>query len=384
MTGVPFVDLAAQFASVGEEVEEAVRAVHRRGDYILGQDVRLFEEEFAAYCEVAHAIGVDSGVSALELALRAFEIGPGHEVITAANTFAASALAISAVGATPVLVDIDPDTHNLDAGLIADAVTSRTRAIMPVHLHGRPADMDRVMAVAADHDLRVIEDAAQAHGARHRGRRAGSIGHAAAFSFYPAKNLGAYGDGGAVVTSDDDVADRVRMLRNYGSRQKYHHDVKGFNRRLDTVQAAALRVKLRRLDAWNELRRGHAERYRRLLADSALVLPAVVEECEEVWHLFVVRCEDRDGLAQHLAAQGVSTGIHYPTPIHRLGAYADQPWPERGYPITEAYATQILSLPMYPELESAQVDHVVDAIAGFEGRDAHDRRATYVGSDREG
>jgi dTDP-4-amino-4,6-dideoxygalactose transaminase len=382
MMRVPFVDLGAQYAAVEQEVEEAVRAVHRRGDYILGEDVRLFEEEFAAYCEVDHAIGVDSGISALELALRALDIGPGDEVITAANTFAASALSISAVGASPVLVDIDPTTHNLDPALLAEAVTPRTRAIMPVHLHGRPAAMDEIMAVAEDHGLKVVEDAAQAHGARYRGRRAGSIGHVAAFSFYPAKNLGAYGDGGAVVTSDPDVADRVRMLRNYGSRQKYHHDLKGYNRRLDTVHAAALRVKLRRLDGWNDLRREHAARYRTLLVDSRLVLPRVVEDCEEVWHLFVVRAGDRDALAEHLTANGISTGIHYPIPIHRLGAYADLGRPEGSYPLTEAAATEILSLPMYPELDQAHIEHVASAIAAYEEVDVSGASPSLVGSER--
>lgn len=249
VTPVPFVDLSAQLASLETEIEEAIHAVLHRGDFILGREVDLFETEFAAYCEAAHAIGVDSGTSALELILRAYDIGPGDEVITVANTFMATALAIVAIGATPVLVDIHPDTYNLDVTRVESAITPRTKAIMPVHLYGQPADMAAVNNIAHRHGLVVIEDACQAHGARYQGRPAGVLGDAAAFSFYPAKNLGAYGDGGIVVTNDDRVAHAVRMMRNYGQSRKYHHDTVGYNRRLDTIQAAALRVKLRYLDA---------------------------------------------------------------------------------------------------------------------------------------
>ena len=255
---VPFVDLIAQYDAIGKETDQAIRRVLTTCDFILGQDVSLFEAEFAAFCEAKYAVGVDSGTSALELALRAHGIGPGDEVVIPANTFIATALAISYVGAIPVLVDIDPKTYSMDVDLLAGAVSEDTKAVMPVHLYGHPADMDPILAEAEQHGLVVIEDACQAHGARYKGKRVGSLGHAAAFSFYPAKNLGAYGDGGMVVTNDAGVADAVRTLRNYGQSEKYHHELRGYNRRLDTIQAAVLRVKLAHLDAWNTARRQHA------------------------------------------------------------------------------------------------------------------------------
>ena len=279
----------------------------RRTDYILGKDVALFEEEFAAYCETKYAIGVDSGTSALELILRAYGIGPGDEVITQANTFIATTFAISYCGATPVLVDIDPETQGIDVSLIEAAITPRTKVIMPVHLFGHPVDMDPIMDIADRHGLIVIEDACQAHGARYKGKRAGSIGHAAAFSFYPAKNLGAYGDGGGIVTNDGLIDTSLRLLRNYGQAQKYHHDLLGYNRRLDTLQAAVLRVKLRHLDKWNAARREHAALYDRLLAGSEVVAPVVADYAEPVWHLYVVRTSDRAGLQKHLSERGIST-----------------------------------------------------------------------------
>jgi dTDP-4-amino-4,6-dideoxygalactose transaminase len=359
---VPFVDLAAQYASLADELEETARRVLRSTDYILGHELGLFEEEFAAFCASRHAIGVDSGTSALELALRAYGIGVGDQVITAANTFIATALAISYTGATPVLVDVDPRTCTLDPARLEEAITGRTRAIIPVHLYGQTADMDPILAVARRHGLRVIEDACQAHGASYRGRPAGSLGDAAAFSFYPAKNLGACGDGGMVVTDDPRVADSIRMLRNYGQREKYHHLVHGFNRRLDTLQAALLRVKLRHLAAWNAARRRHARLYDRLLAASAVEAPFEAEYAESVWHLYVVRCRDRDALRAGLAERGIATGIHYPRPIHLQPAYCELGYARGDFPVAERQAEQILSLPMYTELDAEQVARVARAV----------------------
>src|SRR5712671_4147554 len=277
---IPFVDLTAQYRTIAAEINETTSRVIQEADFILGREVGLFEEEFAAFCEARYAVGVDSGTSALELALRAYDIGPGDQVITAANSFIASALAISHAGATPVLVDVDADTYTIDVAAIEKAITPRTKAIIPIHLYGHPADMDPILQLAQRHGLVVIEDACQAHGARYKGKRTGSLGHAAAFSFYPGKNLGAYGDGGAVVTSDAAVAKRLGMLRNYGQKEKYHHQFRGYNRRLDTLQAAILRVKLKYLEQWNDARRQHAKSYSRLLAQSGLVVPRASALCE--------------------------------------------------------------------------------------------------------
>lgn len=359
---VPFVDLRAQYRSLASEVEQAISAVLERGDYILGQEVTLFEEEFAAYCEAEYAVGVDSGTSALDLALRAFDIGPGDEVITVANTFIATAFAISYTGARPVLVDVDPETYMIDVSLVERAITDRTRAIIPVHLYGHPADMDPIMEIAGKYGLVVIEDACQAHGAKYKGKRVGSFAHAAAFSFYPAKNLGAYGDGGVVVTNDKRMAESLYMLRNYGQREKYHHMVQGFNHRLDTLQAAVLRVKLKHLDAWTAARRQHARLYGELLAHSPVVSPVEADYAEAVYHLYVIRVEDRDGLRAYLQERGVATGIHYPLPIHLQPGYRDLGYNKGDFPVTEGYAEQILSLPMYAELTPASIEYVAEAI----------------------
>src|SRR6059058_3213828 len=307
---VPFVDLAAQYAAIAEEIDAAVSKTIREADFILGRAVRLFEEEFARFCEAKYAIGVDSGTSALELALRAYDIGPGDEVITAANSFIASALAISHAGARPILVDVDPSTYTVDVSAIEKAITPRTKAVIPVHLYGHPAHMNPIRELADKHGLVIIEDACQAHGTRYKGRRAGSLGHAAAFSFYPGKNLGAYGDGGIVVTNDADIRKRLEMLRNYGQEEKYHHLTQGFNRRLDTLQAAVLRVKLKYLEKWNAARRWQAELYHRLLAGTALVLPSEAVGAQSVWHLYVIRTEHRDKLKEHLLSRGIAAGIH--------------------------------------------------------------------------
>lgn len=362
---LPFVDLAAQYRSIESEVQSAIAQVLRAGDFVLGQEVTLFEEEFAAFCGARYGIGVDSGLSALELILRAYGIGPNDEVITTANTFIASALAISAVGAKPVFVDIDPLTYNMDPAAFEAAITPRTAAVMPVHLYGRPAEMEAITAIASRHGLIVVEDACQAHGATYHGRPVGSLGHAAAFSFYPAKNLGAYGDGGIVVTSDSKVMQYVRLARNYGQSVKYHHDIRGFNRRLDTVQAAVLRIKLKRLPAWNRMRADHAALYCQYLAGSGVVTPGAMPNAESVWHLFVVRAQNRDGLRQYLDRSGISTGIHYPVPIHLQDAYQDCGCARGSLPVTEQYAGEIVSLPMFPELTVGSIQEVSRRVAEF-------------------
>jgi dTDP-4-amino-4,6-dideoxygalactose transaminase len=359
---LPLVDLKAQHATTAPDVEAAMRRVMANTDFILGADVAAFEEEFAAYCEAAHCVAVDSGMSALELGMRAMGIGPGDEVITPAGSFIASSSAISFTGATPVWVDVEERTYNIDADLIEAAISPRTRAIMVVHLYGRPADMDRVMDIGERHGLPVIEDACQSHGARHRGRRTGSIGTFGAFSFYPAKNLGAYGDAGALTTNDAALAEKVRMMRNYGQRVKYEHVYLAWNRRMDTIQAAVLRVKLPHLDAWNESRRRIASMYAELLAPSGAVLPHASAEAEHVYHLYVVQVPDRERVIAELAERGVGTGIHYPTPIHLQEAYRDLGFRRGSFPVTEAAARRVLSLPMYPELTDDDVRRVADAL----------------------
>jgi dTDP-4-amino-4,6-dideoxygalactose transaminase len=364
---VPFVDLRAQYDSIAPDVRMRMERVLEAGDFILGRDVEVFEHEFAVYCGVEHAIGVDSGTSALELALRALGVGAGCEVITVANTFIATALAVTGTGATPVFVDC-LSAGAVDPALLEAAVTERTKAIVPVHLYGRPVDMDGVLAVAQRHGLAVVEDAAQAHGARFHGRRAGSLGDAAAFSFYPAKNLGAYGDGGAVVTNDAGLADSVRLLRNYGQREKYHHLTIGFNRRLDTLQAAVLSVKLARLDTWNSRRQELARLYCELLADTpGIELPPADEPdtVESVWHLFVIESSERDELRRYLGERGIGTGIHYPVPVHLQPAYAHLGLCAGAFPRSEERARRVLSLPMYPELAADDVAYVAQAVRGF-------------------
>jgi dTDP-4-amino-4,6-dideoxygalactose transaminase len=359
---VPLVDLAAQQSALGDELVATARRMLERTDWILGEEVEAFEREFAAFCDTAHAVGTDSGLSALELILRGYGIGEGDEVITVANTFVATALAIAHAGARPVLVDMDPETYNMDPDAIDAAITHRTRAIVAVHLYGQPADVAAIQDVARRHGLRVIEDAAQAHGARYKRRRAGSLADAAAFSFYPAKNLGGFGDGGAVVTDDAELAEAVRILRNYGQRAKHDHVVKGFNRRLDTLQAAFLRVKLRHLDDWNDRRRAHARRYTEALAHGPVVTPVVAEGVEPAWHLYVIQTEDRGRFRAALSDAGIQTGIHYPVPIHLQEAFADLGCGHGTFPHAEQAAKRILSLPMYPELNARLIDEVVAAL----------------------
>jgi dTDP-3-amino-3,4,6-trideoxy-alpha-D-glucose transaminase len=363
---VPFLDLACANAELRSELDDTWNRVVGRGHFILGQECAAFEQEFAAYCGAAHAVGLSNGLDAIHLLLLAYGIGPGDEVIVPSMTFIATWLAVTYAGATPVAVEPDERTFNLDPSRLEAAITPRTKAILLVHLYGQPADVDAIRAVAERRGIRVIEDAAQAHGARCRGRRAGALADAAAFSFYPSKNLGALGDGGAITTDDAAIAERVRLLRNYGSRAKYANDVKGYNCRLDELQAALLRVKLRRLDAWNARRSAVAERYSAALAGIAgLTLPSQPPWAEPVWHLFVVRAARRDELQRHLAAQGIETLIHYPIPPHVSDAYAEARERLGPLPVAELLAASALSLPIGPHITGAQVEAVIEAVRGF-------------------
>lgn len=360
---IPFLDLKAQYASVAPELEAAVLEVLRSGAYVLGPAVGRFETAFAAYCGAPHAVGVSSGTSALVLALKALGVGPGCEVITAPATFVATVAAIEATGARPVFVDIDPATWTLDPARLGAALTPRTRAIVPVHLHGRLADMGPILAFARAHGLLVVEDAAQAHGAARDGRRAGAFGDAGCFSFYPGKNLGACGEAGAVTTGDPAVADRVRRLRDWGQAGKYNHVERGSNERLDSVQAAALSVKLRRLDGWTEARRAVARRYSAGLRGLAGVgLPAPDAGAEHAWHVYAIRVADRDAVRAGLEARGVSTGIHYPTPVHLQPAWRDLGHHAGDFPAAEALSRETLSLPLFPELSDRDIAAVIDAV----------------------
>jgi len=360
---VRFVDLQAEYRELQSEIDAAMAAVVDGAEFVLGRPVAEFEAAFARYCETSHAIGVDSGFSALELSLRAFGIGAGDEVITAANTFYATAAAITSAGARPVLVDADPVTATLDVDALERAITPDTRAIVPVHLYGHPADMRPIVDLARANGLRVLEDACQAHGGRYRGRRTGGLGDAAAFSFYPSKNLGAFGDGGMVVTDDEDVAERLRLLRNLGAPEPNQHQIRGFNRRLDGLQAAVLMAKLPWLDHRNVQRQRIAEGYAGRLADLPLGLPETAPWAEHVYHLYVVRVADRDRVRAMLTGAGVETGIHYPVPIHLQRAHADLGYLPGDFPVAEALASEILSLPMHPALTDDEVDRVADALA---------------------
>ncbi|MEW6729911.1 MAG: DegT/DnrJ/EryC1/StrS family aminotransferase [Acidobacteriota bacterium] len=363
---VPFVDLKAQYQSIQTEIDTAVLTVLSNCNFILGQEVDRFETDFAKYLQIGNVIGVSSGLDALRLTLEVFGIGVGDEVILPANTFIATALAVSAVGARPVLVDIDPDSYNIDPNRIEAAITAQTRAIMPVHLYGQPCDLDPILEIARDHNLRVIEDACQSHGACYRGRRSGTIGDIGCFSFYPGKNLGAYGDGGAVVTADAELAEKIRRLRNYGQRQKYYHSEKGLNARLDTLQAAVLGIKLKYLDQWNRCRVEHAKYYcQRLREVEQICTPELAPERDHIFHLFVVRVRERAQLQQFLAEQNITTIIHYPIPIHLQAAYQELGYQSGDFPVTERAADEILSLPIYAELQTEQIDYVTEKIAEF-------------------
>lgn len=360
---VPFLDLKAQYRSIKDEIAAAIQPVLENCDFVGGAAVEEFERNFATFCQTAHAVGVSNGADALYLALRALEIGPGDEVITVPNTFIATASAITRTGATVRFVDVDPATLEMDAGKLEAAITHRTRALMPVHLYGQMPDMDAILAIAAQHQIPVIEDAAQAHGATFRGRVAGSMGVAACFSFYPGKNLGAYGDGGAVVTNEAELANRLRRLRDQGRDTKYEHLMIGYNHRLDTLQAAVLEVKLRHLPQWNARRREIAALYRQFLQDCPAVRPlAVAPGQEAVYHLFIVQVEQRERLQEKLKQQGIATGIHYPIPLHLQPAYAHLGLRRGAFPVSEAAAERVLSLPMYAEMSNAMVEHVAVAL----------------------
>ncbi|MER6050168.1 DegT/DnrJ/EryC1/StrS family aminotransferase [Streptomyces sp. NPDC001793] len=361
---VPFLDAGAAYRELRADIDGALRRVSASGRYLLGAELAGFEAEFAAYCDNDHCVAVGSGCDALELALRALGIGPGDEVVVPAHTFIGTWLAVSAAGARPVGVDPTPDGLSMDPAQVEAAITPRTRAVMPVHLYGHPADLDPLLAIAERHGLAVVEDAAQAHGARYRGRRIGS-GHVVAFSFYPGKNLGAMGDGGAVVTGDAALADRIRLLRNCGSREKYRHEVQATNSRLDEFQAAVLRAKLPRLPAWNALRVRTAERYSQVLgALPQIAVPAAAPWADPVWHLYVIRCAERDELRRRIERAGVETLIHYPVPPHRTPAYADDPAgaPAGTHPLSERRAAESLSLPLGPHLGDDAFQTVVAAV----------------------
>ncbi|TWD86091.1 dTDP-4-amino-4,6-dideoxygalactose transaminase [Variovorax beijingensis] len=356
---IPFLDLKTPYFELKQELDDAIARVVSSGWFIGGEEVDQFEVEYASYCGAAHAIGVANGLDALHLALRAMDVGAGDEVIVPSNTYIATWLAVTQCGAIPVPVEPDERTFNINPALLEAAITPRTKVILPVHLYGQPADLDHVLLIARKHGLRVLEDGAQAHGARYKGERLGAHGDAVAWSFYPGKNLGAMGDGGAVTTNDTQLADRLRVLRNYGSRVKYVNEMQGYNSRLDPLQAAILRVKLAHLDKWNERRKLAAAQYLKDLIGSGVVLPYVPDWADPVWHLFVVRCAKRDALHQRLAASGVSTLIHYPIPPHRQEAYADAGWQVNEFPLANQMADEVLSLPMGPHLSENQRQQVV-------------------------
>ncbi|HXZ95168.1 MAG TPA: DegT/DnrJ/EryC1/StrS family aminotransferase [Dehalococcoidia bacterium] len=368
---IPLVNLKKQYASIKREVNERIDRVLESSNFILGAEVEGFEKEFAAFCRAEYAVGVSSGTNALSLALSALDVKQGDEVITAPNTFVATAAAISHVGARPVFVDANPDTYNMDLPQLEKTITERTRAIIPVHLYGHPADMDAVLQIARKHNLKVIEDACQAHGAEYRGQRVGTLGVISAFSFYPGKNLGAYGDAGAVVTNNRELAERVRLLRNHGSPKKYYHEIIGYNARFDEIQAAILRVKLRHLDSWNAKRRASADIYQRYLKDMAdkelVVTPKEMDWAKHVYHLFVIQVDEqvRDKLIEHLNARGIGAQIHYPIPIHLQKAYEHLGYKEGDFPVAEHAAKRIVSLPMFPELESQEIEYIAQEIESF-------------------
>lgn len=365
---VPFVNLKSQYEDLKDEMYPLIMDLLTNTEYIMGPAVKEFESAFTNYCGVKHAIGVANGTDAITLTLKAMNISKGAEVITAANTFIATALGIHHAGAQPVFVDVDPDTYNIDSTKLGTALTPRTKAIIPVHLYGQPADMDPILEFARKHNLFVLEDAAQAHGAEYKGKKAGTFGHAATFSFYPAKNLGAYGDGGASVTSDVNIAKSLRMLRNYGGIEKYQHDMIGYNNRLDSIQAAVLSVKLKHLDQWNKMRQTNAELYSQLLKDiNEITLPIVIDSASHIYHLYVIQVNNgsREKLQEYLLKKGIQTGIHYPQPIHLTNAFSYLGYKKGDFPVAESLSGKILSLPMFPELSEDQINYVAKHIRSF-------------------
>jgi dTDP-4-amino-4,6-dideoxygalactose transaminase len=363
---IPFLDLKAQYRSIKDEIDGAVLGVLDSAAFVLGPEVARFEEQFARYHTAAHAVAVNTGTSAVHLALLAAGVGPGDEVITTPFTFVATVAAIRYSGAKPVFVDVDPVSMTLDPGAIESVITSRTKVIMPVHLYGQPADMDLIAAIAERHGLKVIEDACQAHGAEYRGRRVGSIGDLAAFSFYPGKNLGAFGEGGAVTTGNERSAHTIRMMRDWGQERRYHHVIQGFNYRMEALQGAILNVKLRYLDRWTEARRERAAKYTELLDGSGVETPKEMPYARHVYHIYAIRSGDRDGLQQSLQQRGIQSGLHYPIPVHLQPAHRDLGYRDGQFPHAEAAAREVLSLPLYPEMPMEFVEQVAAAVC-----DAH-------------
>jgi dTDP-4-amino-4,6-dideoxygalactose transaminase len=388
---IPFLDLKTQFRAIEHEVLPMVKEAMENAAFIGGPQVSGFETEFATFCDSKYCVGVNSGTDALRFALMAAGVGPGDEVITVPHTFIATTEAVSQVGAKPVFVDIDLKTYNMDPNKLEDYLAKRPgggstgnkpratsdqrlatsnqpqpKAVLPVHLYGQPADMDPILEIAKKKNLVVIEDACQAHGSQYKGRKAGSMGAIGCFSFYPGKNLGAYGEGGAVVTQDEEMASKIRMIRDHGQTKKYYHDMEGYNGRLDAIQAGVLRIKLKRLAAWNESRRQNAQYYNELLSSiKGVTIPKEADGCGHVYHLYVILVEDRDGLQKYLNEKGIGTGLHYPVPLHLQKAYANQGHKEGDFPVTESVAKRLLSLPMFPELTKAQIEYVADCIKQF-------------------
>ncbi|MGB8647066.1 MAG: DegT/DnrJ/EryC1/StrS family aminotransferase [Anaerolineae bacterium] len=364
---IPLVDLHSQYQAYKSEIDAAIQRVIENSSFILGSEVKTFEQHFAEFSSVRYAVGVDSGTAALHLALLLLDCKPGDEVITTTHTFIATAEVIALTGAKPVFVDIDPRTYNLDPKQVEAAITPRTKVILPVHLYGQPAEMDAIMDIAKRHNLRVVEDAAQAHGATYRGQHAGSIGDIACFSFYPGKNLGGYGDGGMLTTNDPALAERARMLRNHGRKDKYEHEVIGYGYRLDALQAAILDVKLQHLEAWNNKRREHAAYYNQLLDALDIHTPYEPAHLRGIYHIYAIEVERRDELLAHLKARGIEAGVHYPIPLHLQPAFKELGYPRGAFPLAEHAAAHELSLPMYPELTREQIEYVVEAIKEFGG-----------------
>jgi dTDP-4-amino-4,6-dideoxygalactose transaminase len=363
---VPFLDLKTQYKSIKDEIDAEIGKVLENTAFAGGPFVKAFEKDFAEYCNVKHAIGCGSGTEALWIILLAMGVGPGDEVITTPNTFIATAEAITFVGATPVFVDVVEPSYSMDPTVLEAAITNKTRAIIPVHIFGQVCDMDPIMDIADRYGLKVIEDACQAHGAEYKGKRAGSIGDAAAFSFYPGKNLGAFGEGGGITTNDDELAAWMHMFLNHGQEKKYYHEIIGWNGRLDGIQGAVLKVKLGHLDKWNELRRSHAARYRALLLDvKDLSLPVEEDYSSHVYHIFAVRCKERDELLAYLNENGIGAGIHYPVPVHLQSAYSELGYSEGSFPVAEQSASEFISLPMFPDMTDEQIERVVSVVKKF-------------------
>jgi dTDP-4-amino-4,6-dideoxygalactose transaminase len=363
---VPFLDLKVQYRQIEKELTPVLQGIMAEGAFIGGPELEAFEAEFAAFCDSPYCVGLNSGTDALRFALMAAGVGPGDEVVTVPHTFIATTEAISQAGAVSVFVDIDPRTGTMDAGQLAGRITPKTKAVIPVHLYGQPADMDPILDLAAKKSLAVIEDACQAHGALYKGRKAGSMGLVGCFSFYPGKNLGAFGDAGAAVTADETVARKMRMLRDHGQSQKYYHDIEGFNGRLDAIQAAILRLKLKRLEEWNRARRENAAHYDWLLSDvPGVTVVGQAVYSQSVYHLYVILVADRDGLQAYLTEKGIGTGLHYPLPLHLQKAYAHLGFKKGDFPVTEHFAAQLISLPMYAEIAKGQIEYVAACVKNF-------------------